>query len=67
MRRQRLPARILPLVRLVGPYGWMAAGLVAGALIARNYLRRTQALGRATQDDHAVAQWEGEGGAWGRS
>ena len=67
MRRQSLPARVLPLVRLVGPYGWMAAGLLAGALVARNYLRRTRAVTHRGQNDHAVAQWEGEGGAWGGS
>lgn len=70
MRRHRLPARILPLVRLVGPYGWMAAGLVGGALLARSYLRRTSGLARSRDHAVEVSRWESEGGAsggWGRS
>lgn len=68
MRRPRLPARVLPLVRAIGPYGWVAAGLLAGALLAREYMRRTRTLDR-DDDDLAVSQWEAEGGTahgWGR-
>jgi hypothetical protein len=60
MRRPRLPARVLPLVRLVGPYGWVAAGLVAGALLAAAYVRRTRTFTGA--EDLAVSQWETDGG-----
>jgi hypothetical protein len=60
MRRPQLPARILPLVRLVGPYGWVAAGLVAGALLAAAYMRRTRKF--AGGEDLAVSQWETDGG-----
>jgi hypothetical protein len=62
----RLPAHVLPWVRRVGPYGWAAAGLIAGALLAREYLRRTRLPGHREEGD-AVARWEGEGGtppAW---
>ncbi len=62
----RLPAvpamsgRVLPLVRRVGPYGWIALGLAAGALAAHQYLRRTRRGVEAR--DEAIARWEGEGG-----
>jgi hypothetical protein len=60
MRRPRIPARVLPLVRFVGPYGWVAAGLVAGAVLAAAYMRRTRTFSGG--EDLAVSQWETDGG-----
>lgn len=61
MLHTRLPAHALSLARLVGPAGWIAAGLIAGAFVARSYLRRLPAP-RPSHDELAVSQWEGEGG-----
>lgn len=61
MRRSRLPVRLVPLARSVGPYGWAVAGLLAGALLARSYLRRLPKPDRS--EAHDVSRWEAEGGS----
>jgi hypothetical protein len=61
MRRTRLPVRLVPLARTVGPYGWAVAGLLAGVLLARSYVRR---LPRPDKSEaHDVLRWEAEGGS----
>ena len=63
MVRPHLPAAIVPLVRRLGPYGMIAAGLLVGAMAARRYLGRTRSLARRHNDERAIAQWDTDGGS----